>query len=478
MRNWFVVLVFPCCMAETLLAQCDITVLMHSARPTCLSGQRTVLYELQWSGGTPPFTVLTDGTINTVFQQSLTAYGPTIGGGVTPYSYNGSGSQGYGITDALGCTASGSWMPWYPYPWIYDDATNAFVADVGTSACASGLFDVSLLDNPGDGGTPFLSPPAECWYTLTRNGSTIASNSFVPILQQLPVPRLFFPSLAGGNYVCTYTLGFNSVNPLYCPSTGSISFFVPNTGDCGVNVMVKSALQGALPGGTVMTDALRSAGLIPLTEPYTALGYSWTGSPPGAAISGSLLAVTGNDAIADWVVVELRNATTPAQVLYSKAALIQRDGDVIDTDGDTYVGFPLAAGNYHVALRHRNHLGVMTSNARALGLTPVTVDFRSAATTCYGITPRAQVGSVFCLWSGDGNGNGQLKYTGTGNDRDPILIAVGSTTPNNTVPNAYDRRDTNLDGVIKYTGTANDRDVILTNVGSTTPNSTRTQQLP
>ena len=47
-----------------------------------------------------------------------------------------------------------------------------------------------------------------------------------------------------------------------------------------------------------------------------------------------------------------------------------------------------------------------------------------------------------------------------------------------TLPNVYDRRDTNLDGVIKYTGTANDRDIILTNVGSTTPNNTRTQQLP
>jgi len=69
-------------------------------------------------------------------------------------------------------------------------------------------------------------------------------------------------------------------------------------------------------------------------------------------------------------------------------------------------------------------------------------------------------------------------YSGTGNDRDPILLAVGSTTPNNTVTNTYDRRDTNLDGVIKYTGSANDRDIILTNVGSTTPNNTRTQQLP
>ena len=82
------------------------------------------------------------------------------------------------------------------------------------------------------------------------------------------------------------------------------------------------------------------------------------------------------------------------------------------------------------------------------------------------------------LWPGDATGNGQVRYTGSANDRDPLLIAVGSTTPNNTMTNVYDRRDTNLDGVIKYTGAGNDRDIILTNVGSTTPNNTRTQQLP
>ncbi|MBK9760414.1 MAG: hypothetical protein IPO90_10700 [Flavobacteriales bacterium] len=190
------------------------------------------------------------------------------------------------------------------------------------------------------------------------------------------------------------------------------------------------------------------------------------------------MAVTGNDAIEDWVVVELRNATTPSQVLYSKAALIQRDGDVIDTDGDAYVSTPLAAGNYYVALRHRNHLGVMTSTSRALAMTPITVDFRSAATGCYGTTPRAQVGSVYCLWGGDGNGNGTLGYIGTNNDRDPILTAIGGTTPNNTLGPVYDRRDVNMDGVIRYVGANNDRDPILTNVGSTTPNNTRTQQLP
>jgi hypothetical protein len=73
--------------------------------------------------------------------------------------------------------------------------------------------------------------------------------------------------------------------------------------------------------------------------------------------------------------------------------------------------------------------------------------------------------------------NGQLQYTGSGNDRDPILLAIGGSVPTNFIT-GYRIEDTNLDGVVKYTGSANDRDVILLNIGGTVPTSIRLQQLP
>jgi hypothetical protein len=73
--------------------------------------------------------------------------------------------------------------------------------------------------------------------------------------------------------------------------------------------------------------------------------------------------------------------------------------------------------------------------------------------------------------------NTSLGYTGASNDRDPILVNVGSTTPNNTVA-GYLQADVNMDGRVSYTGGGNDRDPILVNVGSTTPNNLRTEQLP
>ena len=198
-------------------------------------------------------------------------------------------------------------------------------------------------------------------------------------------------------------------------------------------------------------------------------------------IGSSVLTTTGNNAIVDWVLVEMRPVSTPGTVAASRAVLLQRDGDVVDLDGVSTVGFAgLAPGNYCVAVKPRNHLPVMLSTT-----TPVsygssgiaTVDFTVPTTQVYDNDARKNTGGVIVLAAGDGTFNETVRYTGSGNDRDPILIRVGSTTPNNTV-SGYWREDLNMDGTVKYTGSANDRDIILTNVGSTTPNNTRVATLP
>ncbi|MBP7513528.1 MAG: fibronectin type III domain-containing protein [Flavobacteriales bacterium] len=224
----------------------------------------------------------------------------------------------------------------------------------------------------------------------------------------------------------------------------------------------------------LMTDSLRKQGWLPLNEPYAALGFPITGQN---ATTTGVLATTGNNAIVDWVLVELRDAATGATVIERKAALVQRDGDVTATDGVNPLGFCATAGTYRVAVRHRNHNGCMTSQGVALNGTATVVDFTATALGTYGTEARKTVGGVQVLWAGNTNGDIDVKYTGSGNDRDPILTAVGSTTPSNTV-GGYLRTDVNMDGLAKYTGTSNDRDPILLNVGSTTPNNVRVQQLP
>lgn len=237
-------------------------------------------------------------------------------------------------------------------------------------------------------------------------------------------------------------------------------------------------LEGAYDSGTgLMRDDLRSQGFIPANEPYTALGFTQAAGGGGESVAPAVLAVTGNNAIVDWVRVELRSAANSGTVVATRQALLQRDGDVVATDGTSALPFDVGPGDYYLAVRHRNHNGVMTSNVVTLSGTSTTVDFAGTTLATYGTNAQKTIGAVRTLWMGNSTGNSSITYTGSGNDRDPILIAVGSTTPNSTV-NGYYITDTNLNGQVRYTGSGNDRDPILINVGSTTPNNTRLEQLP
>jgi subtilisin-like proprotein convertase family protein len=277
--------------------------------------------------------------------------------------------------------------------------------------------------------------------------------------------------LAGPGTIC------NDNNPNTTNDVYDANCVCVGTATTGITVNVKGLLEGPLVSATgIMNDGLRSPLVIPTAEPYTALGFTQVGGG-GETVNASVFTATGNDAIVDWVLLELRNAANNTQVVRTRCALIQRDGDVVDVNGTSPVAFPVAAGNYFVALRHRNHHGVMTSAAVALSSSPAIVDFRSPTTSVFGVQALKTVGTNLALWAGNARRDVDLKYTGSNNDRDPILVRVGSTTPNNSVP-GYFPEDVNLDGSVKYTGSGNDRDPILVNVGSTTPNNTRTEQLP
>lgn len=226
-----------------------------------------------------------------------------------------------------------------------------------------------------------------------------------------------------------------------------------------------------------MTDDLRVLGLLPTVEPYSALGFAQWAGGGGESFDASLLSVTGDNAIVDWVRLELRRDGTAGQVVASRQALLQRDGDIVDTDGVSPVVFNALPDNYHVAVRHRNHLGCMTASAIALDVAPTVLDLRAPATGTFGNDARRISDGQARLWSGNVVVDGRVAYTGQENDRDPILGAIGGVVPTNTT-SGYRNEDVNLDGVVKYTGEANDRDPILQVVGGVVPTSIRFEQIP
>ncbi|MBK9177175.1 MAG: fibronectin type III domain-containing protein [Flavobacteriales bacterium] len=240
-------------------------------------------------------------------------------------------------------------------------------------------------------------------------------------------------------------------------------------------VAAKVFLEGAYrQAAGLMADSLRKLNLLPLTEPYTAMGHTISGP---TTTSPSVFSVTGSNAVVDWVLVEVRQNSSPHAVLEARAGLVQRDGDVVAPDGVSPLGFCQNAGTYRVAVRHRNHLGVMTGTGYALSGTSTAVNLTVSGTATYGSGARKTVGSIVALWAGNVDANHELKYTGQDNDRDPILLAVGGSVPTNTVV-VYSASDVNMDGTVKYIGQDNDRDPILSNVGGSVPTNTLPQQLP
>ena len=246
-----------------------------------------------------------------------------------------------------------------------------------------------------------------------------------------------------------------------------------------VNVAVKTFLAGPYdPNSGLMQDQLRAGGWLPLNEPYTGLGYSHVGGGGSESTSAGVLSVTGSEAIVDWVVIELRDATDPDQILQSRSALIRRDGQVVDVDGVSPVGFNAPVGNYHVAIRHRNHLGCMRATPIPLQFTPVSIDLTTNATDTWGTNARNNINGTMVLWPGDVNFDGQVKYVGADNDRDAILLHIGGNTPTNIVTGGYYKTDVNMDGASAYTGTANDRDILLLTIGGVVPTAVRVEQVP
>jgi endonuclease/exonuclease/phosphatase family metal-dependent hydrolase len=246
----------------------------------------------------------------------------------------------------------------------------------------------------------------------------------------------------------------------------------------GVNVAAKVLLEGPYDTTTgLMYDSLRVRGLVPFSEPYSGAGFVQAGGGGGETTTANVLTTVGNNAIVDWVLLELRDKNNAASIIATKAALVQRDGDVVASDGVSALRFSVVPDNYFIAIRHRDHLGVMTAASIALNNAIAVIDFTSAATSAYGTQAEKSIGAVQVLWAGNAVQDHALKYTGTGNDRDPVLTRIGGSLPTATL-SGYFPEDLNLDGVVKYTGAGNDRDVILVNVGSSLPTNVRQEQLP
>ena len=281
----------------------------------------------------------------------------------------------------------------------------------------------------------------------------------------------------GGGSSLNWTLG-QPASATYSASGNLLTAGVQQPEGLRLSMNIIALLDGpSSPGADRMHDSLRTRGLLPVTEPYTALGHPPVGLQGAGVLHATALLHSGDDAVVDWVFVELRAADDAGRIDAARAGLLQRDGDVVDVDGVSPLRITAAPGSYHLALLHRNHLPVMTQDPVLLGTGPNAFDLSTSGTALHVPDALTQRNGRHLLWSGDVSGDGTVMYTGADNDRDLVLQAIGGTVPTNTV-SGYTPTDVNMDGTVRYTGADNDRDPILRNIGGTVPTNVRAQPLP
>ncbi|MCB0082425.1 MAG: hypothetical protein KDE47_15905, partial [Caldilineaceae bacterium] len=367
-----------------------------------------------------------------------------------------------GIPDALDADSDGDGIP----DNIEAQSTGGYVAPTGSDGDGDGIDDAYDSDQ---GGTPLDTPvntdgvdasdyldtdsdndggpdTAEAGLTLTGvdadkdgldDGVDIDAVNFGPVNAGITDPATSYPDGDGD-----------------AGSTGDVDYR-DATDNSAIAVPIRLYLGGAYDANTgLMADLLRTLPDFPLVSPYG----------DGATIIDSNVLTVNN--VVDWVLVEVRDSSMPTLVITSTAALVRNDGTVIGTDGTSPVRFDQASGNYYVAVRHRNHLGVMTAVPVALSSATAPIDFTTVADgESYGVNSQMLVGGVYALWMGDLNGDNQIIAAGDGNERSAIMMVVlaapGNLNYNNNyVVTSYHVADLNLDGQIILAGPNNDLNMV------------------
>ena len=121
---------------------------------------------------------------------------------------------------------------------------------------------------------------------------------------------------------------------------------------------------------------------------------------------------SADNTIIDWVLVEVRDAEDVFTIIEQKAALLLEDGRVVGADDfDDALKFYQLSPNkaYHVSIKTRHHIGVMTAQPYFLANNP-TIDFRDATIVLDGFNQLKMLpDGSFGLGGGDFNGDGFIK---------------------------------------------------------------------
>ncbi len=287
--------------------------------------------------------------------------------------------------------------------------------------------------------TPTVSAGADVTVTCTNPSATLTATNGVSYLWNTgaTTASINVSPTVTTTYVVTATMSAGN-------KTSDAVIITVNTQNCNLVIQPKVFLNHVSPSTLLMDNYVSTLADFPLSDPYATVplntNFTHVNNAPIATITPSILAQRGNNAIIDWIFLELRTGLSgSSSVVYTKAALLQSDGDIVATDGISPVEFIAPSGNYYIAVRHRNNLGFRTTNTFPLSGIPTVLNFSNSSIPLYGSNPLSQLLPTLAVMNG-----GDANFDGSIDAFDTIILGLQNGTVDNYVSNA----DYNLDGSV------------------------------
>lgn len=251
------------------------------------------------------------------------------------------------------------------------------------------------------------------------------------------------------------------------PLLGCTHTPIPTSSTPYVEVKVRIFLEGAYIAGShgLMSTALRTANLLPTTQPFSVSPWAYNGTESFA--SASAIPVNA----VDWLMLELRDSKNPGCVVGKGAGVLLSNGQLrsaADTTRGVRINGALPNSNYYVIVRARNHVAVMSA-APVFCSTIQPYDFgygvqsakgtnQQALLENYDPSPSVPFDNIFFygIKAGDFNGDGRI-ITNTNPATSDFLVW---RTHASTI-RAYNKADCNYDIMV----TNKDYNHCITNTG-------------
>jgi hypothetical protein len=317
-------------------------------------------------------------------------------------------------------------VEWQPLNPTQNDIITVFVGQAPTTA--------KLHWGLQEGGNNWQTPLSSYWpagsYLFNGTGPALESPFSGPDpMNVLSIDIGPFNNLSQEPEGINFVIHYN--NNTWDNNNGN-DYFIPIIHIDPILLDLKVFLEGPF-NGSLMNTHLASENLIPLSQPFNTIPWNYPGNESVDEIP---------DGVVDWVLLELRDApdavsASPATIIDRRPAFLMNNGQIRDLDGSSRPQVDLTNIQFSlfVSVRHRNHLGILSSNPLIEETGTWAYDFTDDPAKAFNNGQKDLGNGTWGMIAADGNADGSIDS----DDRYPVWTSEAGHL-------GYIPGDYNLDG--------------------------------